>query len=51
MCTRGFLKPIVVKSPAGLGMTLPDPAKFGVADVCRILGPKFPIDVIEVRYT
>eukprot|EP00127_Corallochytrium_limacisporum_P006949 Clim_evm3s239 gene=Clim_evmTU3s239 len=44
----GFKKPIVVREPSKLGMTLPDPENFGVDEVCRVIGGRRMLDVIDV---
>ena len=42
---EAFREPIVIESPEGLGMRMPN-KDFTVADVAEIVGPQTPVEVI-----
>jgi hypothetical protein len=40
--------PLLVRDAASLGMKLPPPQTFSVAQIAELLGDDFPLEVIEV---
>lgn len=51
MESKAMTEPIIIDSPDGLGMKMPEEEDFGVEEVAELVGEDFPVEVIGAQFS